>query len=47
MTKRLNLALSARIDKMLRDIAAKTGLKLVTIISQGIEVQYRKLEEKR
>ncbi len=47
MTKRLNLALAPRIDQMLRDIAAKTGLKLVTIISQGIEAQHRKLEGKR
>jgi hypothetical protein len=38
--KRLNLKLRPNIDKMLRELSAKTGLKLVTIISQGIEKLY-------
>lgn len=39
--KRLNLKLTPEVDSMLREIARRTGLKLVTIIAQGIEHQYR------
>ena len=45
MSKRLNLKLRPDIDKMLREIADKTGLKLVTIISKGIEQQHQKFKE--
>lgn len=38
--KRLNLKLTATTDKKLRDLAKQTGLKMVTIISKGIEQQY-------
>ena len=44
-SKRLNLQLKPQIDLMLREISAKTGLKLVTIISQGIEQQFAKLKK--
>lgn len=40
-TKRLNLRLQDDIDTKLREIAERTGLKLVTVISQGIEHEYR------
>ncbi len=42
--KRLNLKLKAETDAKLREIAERTGLKLVTIISKGIEEEYRKME---
>jgi len=41
--KRLNLKLKADIDRKLREISEKTGLKLVTIISKGIEKQYNEI----
>lgn len=41
LTKKLNLQLKPEIDAMLREISEKTGLKLVTIISKGIESEYR------
>lgn len=47
MTKRLNLELKPDIDKMLREIAVKTGLKLVTIISKGIEGEYKKFTNEK
>jgi hypothetical protein len=43
-TKRLNLSLSPKIDSKLREISQRTGLKLVTIISQGIEYEHREWE---
>ena len=45
--KRLNLKLAPNIDKMLREIARVTKLKLVTIISNGIESEYNKLGERK
>ncbi len=45
MSKRLNLKLKPTIDAMLREIAKKTGLKLVTIISKGIEEQYQRFKK--
>lgn len=38
--KRLNLKLTAETDAQLREIAERTGLKMVTIISQGIKHQH-------
>lgn len=35
--KRLSLQLHPDVDRKLREVAAQTGLKLVTVISQGIE----------
>ena len=43
--KRLNLQLKLDIDQKLREIAEKTKLKLVTIISNGIESEYQKLKK--
>lgn len=43
--KRLNLRLSIEVDRKLREIADKTGLKMVTIISKGIEHEFAKLVE--
>lgn len=41
-TRRLNLQLTPETDAMLREISDITGLKLVTIISQGIKGEYAK-----
>lgn len=38
--KRLNLKLSSEIDAKLREMALETKLKLVTIISNGINSEY-------
>jgi hypothetical protein len=40
--KRLNLELKPETDAKLREIAKLSGLKLVTIISNGITEQYEK-----
>lgn len=40
---RLHLKLKPEIDKMLREIAQITQLKLVTIVSNGIKEEYKKL----
>lgn len=40
--KKLNLQLKLEIDAKLREISSKTKLKLVTIISNGIESEYEK-----
>ncbi len=47
MTKRLNLQLKPDIDKMLREIALDTKLKLITIISNGIESEHRRWRERK
>ncbi len=44
--KRLNLKLNSDIDTKLREIARLTKLKLVTIISNGIESEYEKVKGK-
>jgi hypothetical protein len=44
--KRLNLKLQPDIDAKLREIAQLTKLKLVTIISNGIEAEYEKVKGK-
>ncbi len=44
-TPRLNLKLTPTIDAMLREIAADTGLKLVTIIAKGIETEHKRWKE--
>lgn len=43
--KRLNLKLSAEVDAKLRELARVTKLKLVTIISNGIESEYDKAKK--
>lgn len=43
--KRLNVKFTPSVDKMLREIAAITKLKLVTILSNGVESEYGKLKE--
>jgi predicted DNA binding CopG/RHH family protein len=44
--KRLNLKLTTEVDNLLRELASKTGLKLVTIISNGIKSEYKKFLER-
>lgn len=43
--KKLNLKLQPETDAKLREIALKTKLKLVTIISNGIDEEYKKIME--
>lgn len=40
--KRLNLFLSEEMDATIRNIAEKTGLKLTTIVEQGIKMMKEK-----
>lgn len=42
IVKKLNLKLSPEIDAKLRELARLTKLKMVTIISNGIEREYEK-----
>lgn len=44
--KRLNLKLASPTDIMLREMARVTKLKLVTIISNGIESEYKRFKER-
>ena len=44
-TPRLNLHLAATVDAMLREMANATGLKLVTIISNGIKAEHKRWKE--
>ena len=36
LTKKINLTIKPEIDNILRDLAARTGLKMATIVEKGI-----------